>query len=220
MPLFQFVRSGARRLSRPLKGFAGFACHKTENTNPLLRRFKIYIVLFLFHISLLYNPNTMASFGLGRPASASANIPPGEIDSSTPWMAASEGNLALLQASLTTLNLPVTAADENGYTLVHAAVSYNQLEVLQFLLSNGANVNAADNDGDTALYHATAVAGAQFLIQHAKANPNQTNAQGKSPLQAKKEELEEMMQDEDVEDDDDDLEALKEVVKYLSTLAQ
>ena len=35
---------------------------------------------------------------------------------------------------------------------------------------------------------------------------------------SRKEEMEEMMQDEDVEDDDDDLEAAKGIVQYLSTL--
>ena len=133
-------------------------------------------------------------------------------------MAVSEGNLALLQSSLAALNLPITAADENGYTLVHAAASYNQLQILQYLSSQGANFHATDNDGDTALHHAGAVQAAQFLIEHGQANANQPNSQGKSALQAKQEELEEMMQDEDVEDDDEDLEALKVVVKYLSTL--
>lgn len=158
----------------------------------------------------------MATFGLGRPAQS---LPPADqIDSSTPWMAASEGNKILMQHSLTTLSLPVTAADENGYTLLHAASSYNQMEILQFLLNNNANVNAADNDGDTALHYAGNTHTAQFLVQVAKANPNQVNAEGKTALQAKQEEISEMMQDEDIEDDDDDLENLKGVVNYLSNI--
>ncbi len=159
----------------------------------------------------------MASFGLGKAPSTSSNTP--NVDSSTPWMAASEGNLPLLQSSLTLLNLPLTAADENGYTLLHAAASYNQLEILRFLLSNGANVNTADNDGDTALHHAGAVAAVQLLLEH-QADVTIVNSHGKTALQAKQEELEEMMQDEDMEDDDDDLEALKEVVQFLSSRLQ
>eukprot|EP00980_Cylindrotheca_fusiformis_P028218 scaffold22586_cov138-Cylindrotheca_fusiformis.AAC.38 len=156
----------------------------------------------------------MATFGLGKPV---RTLPPADqIDSSTPWMAASEGNQPLLQHSLTTLSLPATAADENGYTLLHAAASYNQMEILQFLLSNNINVNAADNDGDTALHYAGNLATAQFLVQVAKVNPAQVNAQGKTALQAKEEEIHEMMQDEEIEDDDEDLENLKAIVEYLS----
>jgi ankyrin repeat protein len=156
----------------------------------------------------------MATFGLGKPAQT---VPPAnQIDSFTPWMAASEGNLVLLQFSLTTLSLPVTAADENGYTLLHAAASYNKMEILQFLLDNNVNMHAADNDGDAALHYAGNTQTAQFLIQVGKANPNQVNAEGKTALQAKQEEMNEMMQDEDVFDDDDDLENVKGIVEYLS----
>jgi ankyrin repeat protein len=158
----------------------------------------------------------MATFGLGKPAQT---VPPAnQIDSFTPWMAASEGNLVLLQFSLTTLSLPVTAADENGYTLLHAAASYNQMEILQFLLGNNVNISAADNDGDAALHYAGNTKTAQFLVQVGKANLNQVNAEGKTALQAKQEELNEMMKDEDVEDDDEDVETLQGVLQYLSSL--
>src|SRR5687767_11694591 len=94
----------------------------------------------------------MASFGLGRSNNNNANS---DIDSSTPWVAASEGNVALLQSSLAALQLPLSVADENGYTLLQAAASYNQMEVLSFLFSNGGvNVDAVDNDGDSVLHHA------------------------------------------------------------------
>jgi ankyrin repeat protein len=160
----------------------------------------------------------MASFGLGRPTQANQAAPQGQIDSSTPWMAASEGNLSLLQSSLSSLNLPFTAADENGYTLLHAAASYNQIEILHFLLNNQVNINAADNDGDSALHYAGNAQAAQILVQVGKANPAQVNNQGKTALQAKQEELNEMMKDEDVEDDDEDVETLQGVVEYLSSL--
>ena len=133
-------------------------------------------------------------------------------------MAASEGNLALLQSSLTSLNLPLSAADENGYTLLHAAASYNQLQIMELLIQNGVDVNATDNDGDSALHYAGNAQAAQMLIQSGKCNPAQPNGEGKTALQAKQEELDEMLKDEDVEDDDDDLELLKAVVQYLSTL--
>ena len=160
----------------------------------------------------------MATFGLGNATSNQAFVATHKIEPNTPWMAASEGNLALLQQSLTTLSMPITAADENGYTLLHAAASYNQMEILQFLLSNGCNVHAVDNDGDSALHYAGNAQTAQMLVEIGKANFQQVNQEGKTALQAKKEELEEMMQDEDIEDDDEDLESLKGVVEYLSRI--
>ena len=160
----------------------------------------------------------MASFGLGQTSAPIQVSYQGQLDSSTPYMAASEGNLALLQHALTSLNLPLSAADENGYTLLHAAASYNQVEIMQYLLTNRVNVQATDNDGDAALHYAGSAQVAQILVQVGKANPGQRNNQGKSALQAKQEELNEMMQDEDVEDDDEDLETLKGIVQYLSSL--
>lgn len=157
----------------------------------------------------------MASFGLGQAPSTATNLP--DIDSSTPWMAVSEGNLSLLQSSLAALSLPTSVADENGYTLLHAAASYNQLEILRFLLNSGVNINATDNDGDTALHYAGALPSLRLLLEH-HADPTIVNSQGKTALQAKQEELEEMMEDEDIDEDDDDLEALKAVVQHLSSL--
>lgn len=165
----------------------------------------------------------MASFGLApqnnNAGFGAAQASRQSIDGSTPWMAASEGNLSLLQSSLSTLHLPLSAADENGYTLVHAAASYGKMEILQFLLASGqVNVHAADNEGDSSLHYGGTVDACRLLVEVGKANPNQTNLEGKTALQAKQEELKEMMEDEDIEDDDEDLEMLKNVVSYLSTL--
>ena len=162
----------------------------------------------------------MVAFGLGK-GGGDDNNGGVTIDSSTPWMAASEGNLSLLQSSVTSLQLTFNAADENGYTLLHAAASYNQLDILRFLLgsSNQVNVNAVDNDGDSALHYSTKVDAARLLIDIGKINPSITNSDGKTALQAKQEEINEMMQDEDVDDDDEEMEDLKKLVEYLSTLS-
>ena len=171
----------------------------------------------------------MVAFGLGKGgggndndngASSSGSV---TIDSSTPWMAASEGNLSLLQSSITSLQLTFNAADENGYTLLHAAASYNQLDILRFLLLGSSNtqvnVNAVDNDGDSALHYSTKVDAAKLLIDIGKINPSITNSDGKTALQAKQDEINEMMQDDDVDDDDEEMDDLKTLVEYLSTLS-
>lgn len=160
----------------------------------------------------------MATFGLGSTTSNQAFISRQKVEANTPWMAASEGNLALLQHALTTLSMPITVADENGYTLLHAAASYDQIEIIRFLLGNSVNIHATDNDGDSALHYAGKAQTAQILIEVGKANPNQVNQEGKTPLDAKQEEMNEMMEDEDIEDDDEDLENVKGIVLYLSKL--
>jgi ankyrin repeat protein len=163
----------------------------------------------------------MASFGLGKATTTNAPIiEQDNMDASTPWMAASEGNLALLQSSLQQLNLPLTAADENGYTLLHAAASYNHLGMVQFLISNGADIHAVDKDGDSVLHYAGNVASAKMLVEVGQANLARTNAQGKTALQAKQEELVEIMHDEDMDEDDEDVDLLKDVVAYLASLSR
>jgi ankyrin repeat protein len=170
------------------------------------------------HINTFYN---MASFGLGKATTANAPIiEQDNMDASTPWMAASEGNLALLQSSLQQLNFPLTAADENGYTLLHAAASYNHLGMVQFLISNGADIHAVDKDGDSVLHYAGNIASAKMLVEVGQANLARTNAQGKTALQAKQEELVEIMHDEDMDEDDEDVDLLKDVVEYLASLSR
>jgi hypothetical protein len=169
------------------------------------------------------------SFGLGQQQSSS---PPTNsqstdpIDSSTPWVAAADGNLPLLQRSLQILNLDFHRADENGYTLLMAAASYSQLPVLQWLLQQAAQnsstavvTNAVDNDGDSALHHASSAEAAKMLIQHG-IDTSIRNAAGLTALESKQNELEELMENEDMEDDDADTVSLRGVIEYLSSLPQ
>jgi len=166
----------------------------------------------------------MASFGLSSPAPTTLQ---GNVDVATIFSAASEGNLPLLQSAMTQLNFHPTTPDENGYTLLHAASSYNQLGIVKYLLDNlnrndpgcTAFINAGDNDGDSALHYAGNIEAAQMLIEDGRIDPNKVNSQGKTALQAKKDELEEMMQDEDIEDDDEDIENLQKLIGYLTTLS-
>jgi ankyrin repeat protein len=154
------------------------------------------------------------SFGLGRAPPAAALTP---IDASTPWIAASDGNLDLLQMSLTQLQLaPDTAVDENGYTLLQAAASYSQVKLMEWLVvAQNVTVYAVDREGDSALHYAATVDAATFLLNVAKINPNLKNQEGKTALESKQEELDEMMQDEDNDEEDHDFVNLRAVVDYL-----
>jgi hypothetical protein len=155
----------------------------------------------------------MSSFGgFGQAPVAAAAV---TIEKSTPWMAASDGNLELVQTALASLNLSPSATDEVGYTLLHAAAAYNQRNVLEWIMAQqGVNVNAQDNDGDTPLHHVEHVEAAKFLVGTMQANPTITNSEQKTAWQARHEELQEQMDDEDEDED----EVLKALVEYLKSV--
>jgi ankyrin repeat protein len=159
-----------------------------------------------------------SAFGLGRPPlSAPADNQP--VDNSTPWIAASDGNLNLLQHALTTLNLTPSCQDENGYTLLQAAASYSRAAVMQWLIQapQAVNVNAVDTEGDSALHYADKVEAATYLVQSG-IDTALLNVAGKTALQSKQEDMDEMMADEDTEDDDVDLLNLRALIEYLTSL--
>ncbi len=54
----------------------------------------------------------------------------------------------LLFHLLTYLGINVNVQDEHGYAPLHAAVSWNNLEIVQFLLQSGANIHIKDVEGD------------------------------------------------------------------------
>jgi len=148
---------------------------------------------------------------------------PAEIDASTPFVAAADGDLTLLQSSIKRLNLSPNAVDSNGFTLLHAACGYSRIEVINWLLDLNNNestiidVNARDSDNDTPLHHCDDVESARILIEKGGADHQLTNNEGKTPLQSKEAELEE--EDEDDSDGDEDREKLKQLVVYLKSLS-
>ena len=156
------------------------------------------------------------AFGLGRERATQTPANVGTIDSSTPFLAAGEGKLSLLQSSLQTLSLGVNANDENGYTILHAASSYCQLNVLNWILSQNVNVNQVDNDGDSALHYAGNVDAARLLVDAGGADFRIRNIAGKTAQQAKQDDLDELLQDEDA--DHTEIETLRRTIQYLASL--
>mmetsp|Transcript_1307 Transcript_1307/g.2805 ORF Transcript_1307/g.2805 Transcript_1307/m.2805 type:complete len:168 (-) Transcript_1307:21-524(-) len=158
----------------------------------------------------------MASFAFGG---GDAGDQQGVIEESTPWVAAGDGDLALLRKAMQKLGLAPSAADNNGFTFVHAAAAYCRVDVLRWLLrQDGVDVNAADADGDTPLHHCDEKEVARILIEEGKADWSVRNAEGKTVRQAKEEELREGEQGAEDDSDDEDVAKLRELVTYLKSL--
>jgi hypothetical protein len=74
-----------------------------------------------------------------------------------------------------------SAADAHGYSLVHAAVSYNQLEVLRELIQRyHVSADIVDEDGETPLFAAETAEVARCLVEELGADVRIRNAEGKT----------------------------------------
>ena len=165
-------------------------------------------------------PSAPPIFGFATSPQSSSQ-PPTNIDESTPFIAASDGDLHLLQQSLTHLSASVNIADSNGLTLLHSASSYNQIEVMRWLFTQNANVNARDSDGDTPLHHCDNVEAVKVLIEEGRADYRIKNEEGNDVLEVKEEELREYFcntKEEEMDSDDEDVENLKQITMYLRDL--
>lgn len=71
------------------------------------------------------------------------------------------------------------AADANGYTLLHAASSYSQLDLMRALVTRyNVAVNSTDPDGETALFAAETVEAARCLVEELGADTTIENDEG------------------------------------------
>ncbi|KAH6913037.1 ankyrin repeat-containing domain protein [Coprinopsis sp. MPI-PUGE-AT-0042] len=78
--------------------------------------------------------------------------------------------------------------DQNSYTPMHAAASYGHVDVLEYLISKGGDVNITDDDGDTPLYTVENIETAKWLIDHGSV-VDRRNSEGISHLQEEFEEV-------------------------------
>jgi len=102
------------------------------------------------------------------------------------WVAAANGDIQRV-TELIRSGMSPNSKDSNGYTPLAAASSYNHLDLIEVLISEGADVNIRDNENDTPLYVAENVEVAQKLLCHG-ADPFVKNSEGKTPAQVAYEE--------------------------------
>ncbi|KAH9936059.1 ankyrin [Amylocystis lapponica] len=79
------------------------------------------------------------------------------------WVAAGDGDLDRVRELIETASMSPNAPDPYTYTPMHAAASYGHLHVLDYLISQGGDVNITDEDGDTPLYVVENVETARYL---------------------------------------------------------
>ncbi|EKM78735.1 hypothetical protein AGABI1DRAFT_114339 [Agaricus bisporus var. burnettii JB137-S8] len=104
------------------------------------------------------------------------------------WVAAGDGDLERVRELIEHQGDSPNARDPFTYTPMHAAASYGQRHVLQYLIGCGGDVNIADGDGDTPLYTVEDIETAQFLLDHG-ALLNHTNHEGISAIEHLSEEF-------------------------------
>lgn len=98
--------------------------------------------------------------------------------SPNPFTLAADNNPSLLLLLRSQPQL-ASSQDAHGYSLLHAAASYNHLDLLRSLISEfHVNANIIDEDGETPLFVVETVEAAQTLLEEAKTDPNIKNAEG------------------------------------------
>uniref|UniRef100_T1ISP3 Uncharacterized protein n=1 Tax=Strigamia maritima TaxID=126957 RepID=T1ISP3_STRMM len=98
--------------------------------------------------------------------------------------AAKKGNLARVQKLINHDNINCRDAQGRNSTLLHLAAGYNNLEVAEFLLKNGADVNSTDKGGLIPLHNASSYGHLDTAALLIKYNTlvNTTDRWGFSPL--------------------------------------
>ncbi|WYZ35236.1 hypothetical protein EsH8_I_001512 [Colletotrichum jinshuiense] len=97
---------------------------------------------------------------------------------SNPYLLAADNPAALL--TLLRENPTIASSqDEHGYSLVHAAASYNHLDLLRALVREfNVNVDLRDEDDETALFVVETVDAAKCLVEELGADINAKGADG------------------------------------------
>lgn len=103
------------------------------------------------------------------------------------WVAVADGDMERVKFLLENEGMAPTSQDESGYTPLHAAASYNQHELLRYLLEQADDakeaINVTDNDGDTPLFFCDVLETAKLVVEEYAADPKHRNHEGRSAAQ-------------------------------------
>ncbi|OBT55977.1 hypothetical protein VE04_03303 [Pseudogymnoascus sp. 24MN13] len=103
---------------------------------------------------------------------------------SNPFLLAADNSPELLPLLRANPSL-ASAQDDHGYSLIHAAVSYNHLDLLRTLVNEfKVDVNIRDEDNETALFVAETVEAAKALVEELGADPKITGDEGRTAAQS------------------------------------
>ncbi|PWI69200.1 hypothetical protein PCL_00847 [Purpureocillium lilacinum] len=95
-----------------------------------------------------------------------------------PFLLAADNSPALLPLLRETPSL-ASAQDDHGYSLVHAAASYNHLDLLRALVRElKVDVNLKDEDSETALFAVETVDAARVLVEELEADLYHRGSEG------------------------------------------
>ena len=97
---------------------------------------------------------------------------------SNPFLLAAENSPNLLPLLRTNATL-ASEQDDHGYSLLHAAASYNHIEILRSLVNEfHVNINLEDEDGETCLFVTETLPIAQCLVEELHINIDTQNDEG------------------------------------------
>jgi uncharacterized protein len=95
-----------------------------------------------------------------------------------PFLLAADNSPELLPLLRETPSL-ASSQDEHGYSLVHAAASYNHLDLLRTLINElKVDVNLKDEDDETALFVVETTEAAKLLVEELGADPLHRGSEG------------------------------------------
>ncbi|PVV04743.1 hypothetical protein BB560_000748 [Smittium megazygosporum] len=95
------------------------------------------------------------------------------------WLAIAEDNFETVKDFIETKKYTANSKDDNGYSPMHAAASYKNLDMLMYLINNKGDPRITDNDGDTPLHFCEEIECAKLLIESG-ADPKALNNEGKT----------------------------------------